>query len=184
MESVASQLSVAVFALIATMLDKKHSGHGLMPLVYNLNYARWGLEGVLPPLLPSHALGAYGFVHQTLSACSVKAFAALHACWPVQNSLQGMLMQGCMQAPGRMAPHNTLKVHACLCVLCPLRRPGDSGGRAADGRVADRALRDHAAPGHERGALLARARRAGAALAPVQARRAGLPLPGAPAAPR
>ena len=52
MESVASQLSVAVFALIATMLDKEHSGHGLMPLVYNLNYARWGLEGALPPGLP------------------------------------------------------------------------------------------------------------------------------------
>lgn len=48
MESVASQLSVAVFALIATMLNKNHTGSGLMTLVYRLNYARWGLEGASP----------------------------------------------------------------------------------------------------------------------------------------
>ena len=45
MESVASQLSAAVFALIATMLDKVHTGPGVMTALYSLNFARWGLEG-------------------------------------------------------------------------------------------------------------------------------------------
>lgn len=45
MESVAAQLSAAVFALIGGMLARDHDGRGILAVVYNINYARWGLEG-------------------------------------------------------------------------------------------------------------------------------------------
>jgi hypothetical protein len=45
LESVAAQLSAAVFALIGGMLAARHDGPGYLRLLYNLNFARWGLEG-------------------------------------------------------------------------------------------------------------------------------------------
>lgn len=45
MESVAAQLSAAVYALIGGMLARFHEGPGYVGVLYRLNFARWGLEG-------------------------------------------------------------------------------------------------------------------------------------------
>lgn len=45
MDSAASQLSAAIFALMCSLTARNHHGPGLLGVFYHLSYARWGLEG-------------------------------------------------------------------------------------------------------------------------------------------
>ena len=51
MEPGASQLSAAVFVLIVTLTARRHDG------IYNLSFARWGLEGEAPVCMSSTSFG-------------------------------------------------------------------------------------------------------------------------------
>ena len=45
LEPAAAQLSAAIFSLIAALTARRHTGPFLMWCLYNLSFARWGLEG-------------------------------------------------------------------------------------------------------------------------------------------
>lgn len=45
MEPASAQLSAAIYSLIAALLGRRHDGPFLLWCVYNLSFARWGLEG-------------------------------------------------------------------------------------------------------------------------------------------
>ncbi|KAK9815993.1 hypothetical protein WJX74_001345 [Apatococcus lobatus] len=47
MDSAASQLSAAIFALMCSLTARNHHGPGLLGLFYHLSFARWGLEGFI-----------------------------------------------------------------------------------------------------------------------------------------
>ena len=52
MEPASAQLSAAIYSLIAALLGRRHDGPFLLWCVYNLSFARWGLEGVMCYLAP------------------------------------------------------------------------------------------------------------------------------------
>ncbi len=66
MESVAAQLSAAVYALVGGMLARFHDGPGYVGLVYRLNFARWGLEGAS---LRHHHIRLSMFHHALCLSC-------------------------------------------------------------------------------------------------------------------
>ena len=45
LEPAAGQLTAAVLALMSSLTARNHAGRGVMGLVYQLSFARWGLEG-------------------------------------------------------------------------------------------------------------------------------------------
>lgn len=47
LEPQTSQLSAAIFALLAAIIATHHNGPGLAGYLYRLNFLRWGLEGEL-----------------------------------------------------------------------------------------------------------------------------------------
>ncbi|KAL3137532.1 hypothetical protein ABBQ38_004816 [Trebouxia sp. C0009 RCD-2024] len=47
MEPASAQLSAAIYSLIAALLGRRHDGPFLLWCVYNLSFARWGLEGFI-----------------------------------------------------------------------------------------------------------------------------------------
>ena len=63
LESVAAQLSAAVYALVGGMLARFHDGPGYVGRMYQFNFARWGLEGVFyfyrSPRMQTPALPLY-----------------------------------------------------------------------------------------------------------------------------
>lgn len=59
MEPASAQLSAAIYSLIAALLGRRHDGPFLLWCVYNLSFARWGLEGVFQHLFASHLSGLW-----------------------------------------------------------------------------------------------------------------------------
>ena len=45
MEPASAQLAAAIYSLIAALLGRRHDGPLLLWCIYNLSFARWGLEG-------------------------------------------------------------------------------------------------------------------------------------------
>lgn len=52
MEPASAQLSAAIYSLIAALLGRRHDGPFLLWCIYNLSFARWGLEGTISHLTP------------------------------------------------------------------------------------------------------------------------------------
>lgn len=48
MEPASAQLAAAIYSLIAALLGRRHDGPLLLWCIYNLSFARWGLEGKPP----------------------------------------------------------------------------------------------------------------------------------------
>ena len=46
MEAASGQLAAAIYSLIAALLGRRHDGPLLLWCIYNLSFARWGLEGM------------------------------------------------------------------------------------------------------------------------------------------
>ena len=46
MEAASGQLAAAIYSLIAALLGRRHEGPLLLWCIYNLSFARWGLEGM------------------------------------------------------------------------------------------------------------------------------------------
>ena len=66
MDSAASQLSAAIFALMCSLTARNHHGPGLASLFYHVNYARWGLEGTLSCAAVSNSQSLYFDALQSL----------------------------------------------------------------------------------------------------------------------
>ena len=66
MEPASAQLSAAIYSLIAALLGRRHDGPFLLWCVYNLSFARWGLEGAIFVKSPcSSSVGrAIDFAHR------------------------------------------------------------------------------------------------------------------------
>ena len=92
MEPASAQLSAAIYSLIAALLGRRHDGPFLLWCVYNLSFARWGLEGTALHscfTLGNHNLLAFQYMLTSLICLAMwqpPSIPSLHTDHPLRAS--------------------------------------------------------------------------------------------------
>lgn len=78
MEPASAQLSAAIYSLIAALLGRRHDGPFLLWCVYNLSFARWGLEGAIYKPHVQALFGIPSTLHKGCIQSGLLTLDALH----------------------------------------------------------------------------------------------------------